>query len=80
VVFWWQAGEGDARLVVVNYAPNSGQCYVALPVGNFADGTLELRDLLGPSVYFREKSALLSKGMFFDLQGYGLHIFEVKPA
>jgi hypothetical protein len=75
LAFWWEGSHG-CRLVVVNYAPHNGQCYVTIPAERLKDATIELRDLLGPAVYYREKSALTSKGMFFDLAPYGLHLFE----
>jgi hypothetical protein len=80
IVSWWhEAGIGD-RLVVVNYAPLSGQCYVDIPPERLNVPALEFRDLLGDAVFVREKAGLAVKGMYFDLPPYGIHIFEVRSA
>ena len=80
LAFWWDGGLDGCRLVVVNYAPHNSQSYVVVPFKGSGGGSVELRDLLGPSVYYREHSVLTTKGMFFDLSPYVVHIFEVKPA
>jgi hypothetical protein len=33
--------------------------------------------LIGGASYVRERATLVSKGMYFDLPAYGVHIFEV---
>ena len=78
--YWWREPLHGQRLVVINYAPHSGQCYVDLPLDLLEAHHLEFRDLMGSSLYVRERSALQAKGMYFDLPGYGLHIFEVAEA
>ena len=78
IFYWSYRGEG-ARMVVVNSAPHSGQCYATIPEEHIGEGSVELRDLMGDAVYVREKAVLLSKGMYFDLSPYGLHIFDIKP-
>lgn len=84
LVFWWAHSSGSARMVVANYAPLSGQCYVEVPLDGISGGLVEFRDLLGQSTYVRDKGGLQSRGMYFDLPGYGIHLFEVssvrKPA
>ena len=79
LAFWWEEPTSGARLVVVNYAPQSGQCHVDLHLDSIQSSTIELRDLMSEDVYVRERSALQSKGMYFDLPGYGFHIFDVRP-
>lgn len=64
-------------MVVVNYAPQSGQCYVEVPLVEIEGGLVEFRDLLGAAVYVRDRLGLQSRGMYFDLPGYGIHLFEV---
>lgn len=78
--YWWSEPLHGDRLVVINYAPHSGQCYVDLPLDFVEGALLEFRDFLGSSMYVRERSALQAKGMYFDLSGYGIHIFEVTEA
>lgn len=82
LIFLWTAGS-RARMVVVNYAPLPGQCYVELALDDIKGTAIEFKDLMGTASYVRERSALTSKGMYFDLPGYSLHIFELcshKPA
>ena len=77
LIFWWHAPSAGTRLVVINYAPLSGQCYVDLPLEDLQGGSIELRDLLGEATYVRDRNGLASKGIYFDLQPYGIHIFDV---
>jgi hypothetical protein len=77
LAFWWEEPSSGIRMVIVNYAPHPGQCYVEVPTENFAGETVEFRDLLAEAVYHRDKRGLEMKGMYFDLTGYGIHIFRV---
>jgi hypothetical protein len=77
LIFWWHEKDNGARLVVVNYAPHGGQCYVELVLDGIECSTVEFRDLIGSASYVRERAALTAKGMYFDVPGYALHIFEV---
>jgi glycosidase len=76
----WCGKAGDGRLIVVNYAPQNSQCYVDLHPAVLSSPRVEFRDLMGDAVYVRERSVLSAKGMFYDLPGYGFHLFEVLPA
>jgi len=78
IPFWWHEPSDGSRLVIVNYAPHGSQCYIDLPLENISGHTIEFRDLIGGSLYNREKSGLAAKGMYFDIPEYGFHIFEVK--
>ncbi len=80
VASWWHDDNSGDRLVVVNYAPLSSQCYIDLPSEHLKGNIIEFRDLMGHAVYLREKGGLESKGMFFDLQPYSFHLFAVNPA
>lgn len=75
--YWWKTPKA-ARLVVVNYAPLNGQCYVELTEDILSGHQVEFRDLLGSAVYTRDVQQLQHKGMYFDLPPYGVHVFEVK--
>lgn len=79
LAYWWQSEPGSARLVVINYAPMNGQCYVDLPLDSITGTTLEFKDLMSPATYVRDKQGLVTKGLYFDLQPYGFHIFDVTP-
>jgi Alpha amylase, catalytic domain len=80
LVFWWREESSGYRLIVVNYAPHNGQCYVTLPLEERAWQSVGFRDLLGDAFFVRERNPLTSRGMYFDLSPYGLHFFEVKEA
>ena len=73
---WCRKGLG-ARLLVINYGPHPGQCYVEFGLEEISGNTVEFRDLMSPVTYVRERSGLETKGMYFELPGYGLHIFEI---
>ncbi|MEW6511636.1 MAG: alpha-amylase family glycosyl hydrolase [Bacteroidota bacterium] len=79
LAFWWHEPADGIRLVVVNYAPLPGQCYIDLPLDAVEGNPIEFRDLLGEAAYARDRHGLTTKGMYFDLPPYGLHIFEVGP-
>ena len=76
--FWWDGGGKGSRFVVVNYSPHSAQCYIPIPIAPGQVGTLEFRDLMGSAIYYREATGVVTKGMFFDLTAYGVHIFDVR--
>ena len=80
LAYCWQRGDVCERIVVVNYAPHSGQCYIDLPMAEVDGPALEFRDLMSDAAYVRERSSLESKGMYFDLPGYGFHIFALSSA
>ncbi len=79
LAFWWTAKVHGTRLIVVNYAPHVGQCYIELTLDGIEGSSIEFRDLIGSANFVRERAALAAKGMYFDLPGYNLHIFEVVP-
>jgi glycosidase len=79
LVFWWQSDSG-VRMVVVNYAPHSGQCYVEVPFDRLEGASLEFHDLMSEAIYVRDRGGLATRGMYFDLPGYGYHIFDIRRA
>ncbi len=76
MAFWWQLDGVGSRLVVVNYAPHSGQAYVEVPGSDIDCQACDFRDLVSEAQYVRDKHGLITRGMYFDLVGYGFHIFE----
>jgi hypothetical protein len=77
VGFVWR-GPGEQRtLIVGNYAPNQGQCYVRLPFEELRGRSVRLRDLMSSAVYDRGGDDLLERGLYLDLPGWGYHVFEV---
>ena len=63
-------------LVVVNLHPDQAQCRVRL---DLPDGTWQLTDLLGPERYERNAHDMRDPGLFLDLPGWGLNVFELSP-
>jgi hypothetical protein len=55
----------------------SGQCYVDVPLEDISGTSIEFHDLLSEAAYVRDRNGLASKGLYFDIQPYGIHIFEV---
>src|SRR6187549_3372586 len=58
----WQAGDGQRRLITVNYAGCQSQCYVHLPFSDLADHQVRLKDLMSEACYDRDGNDLLSRG------------------
>jgi hypothetical protein len=78
LAYQWEHPLRGTLVVVVNYAPLTGQCYVTVPV-DVPDGPpLEFRDLLGEATYVRDRAGLIHKGIYFDLPAYGFHLFSVQ--
>ncbi len=68
----------DARLlVVVNYAPSRGQCYVPLEVPVLDGRRVMLVDRLGDARYERSGDELNAAGLYLDLPPWGYHVFEL---
>jgi hypothetical protein len=76
----WQLPGTPDLCVVVNYAPQQGQCFVRLPWPELAGRDWRLRDLLGDAVYERPGDDLLARGLYLDLPPWGHHVFEVQNA
>lgn len=76
IPYLWRKGSA-CRFIVVNYAPHNSQCYVDFKLDGLEGRTFEFRDLMSFAVYVRDREGLEHKGMYFDLPGYGLHVFEV---
>jgi hypothetical protein len=74
----WQGSAGDRLLVTVNYSGNQGQCYVRLPLPELAGDVVRFTDLVGPAIYLRPGSDVVSGGLYLDLPPWGYHVFELK--
>ncbi len=79
LAYMWKH-ESGSRLVVVNYAPHNSQCYLSIEVDEIQGNSVEFKDLLNSSSYVRDKTTLYSRGMYFDMPGYGIHIFDLRPS
>jgi hypothetical protein len=76
ICFAWRDPQGTF-LVVVNYAPNQGQCYLRLPSDEFKGREVHLDDLMGPTAYDRNGDELSSRGLYLDLAAWGCHVFDL---
>ena len=73
----WQRGDGERRLVAVNYAGNNSQCYVRMPFPEVTGRRALLNDLTGSARYDRDGSDLVARGLYLDLSPWGYHVFEM---
>ena len=64
-------------LVVVNFSNAQAQCYIRLPEQLFRNTHLELKDLIGPESYKREKEDLITRGLYLDMPAFGYHVFQI---
>jgi hypothetical protein len=77
IAFAWEGP--PLLLVVVNYQPTQGQCYVNMPWGTLRGKTWRLRDLLHNATYERDGDEMAKRGLYIDLPPWGYHVFEVDP-
>lgn len=77
IATWWVGPLGAHRMVVVNYAPHQGQCYVHFPSLELPGRLWRLEDIMGAAVYDRESDRLLSTGLYLDMPAWGYHVFDV---
>ncbi len=78
VAFFWKGTDGEMALVVVNYAPFAGHCYVRLPFPELANLQWRLQDQMSQACYDRDGNHLLSEGLYLDVQAWQYHVFEMK--
>jgi hypothetical protein len=76
VSFVWHGSDGGRLLVVVNFAANQGQCVVRLPFARPGEKII-LKDRMSVAVYQRDGQEAGSHGVFFDMPGWGYHVFDV---
>jgi glycosidase len=77
IAFSWSGPEGERRLVVVNYADHTSQCYIRLPFADLAGKTWRLQDKMGNATYDRDGESLQAQGLFVDLERWNFHIFDM---
>ena len=76
VAFSWTAEEHGRWLVVVNYSPYQGQCYVRLPWGNLSGKQIRFVDQLNEGQYQRSGDDLDQFGLYLDMTAWDVHAFE----
>lgn len=77
VAFAWQ-GADERLLVVVNFGPEQGQCYVNLAGATDFAGEYAFKDLLGSASYERSAVDLVTRGLYLDLPAWHYHVFDWK--
>jgi hypothetical protein len=73
----WMGPHRQLRLAVANLGPEPAQCYVPLPVPEFAGSKVLLQDQLADIAYERSGDELLATGLYLDLPPYGCHLFRI---
>ena len=74
----WRDTSGELMLLVVNYAPLPGQCYVELAFPEISGHSIRLRDTLGSACYDRDGCELVERGLYLDLQPWSYHVFHLE--
>jgi glycosidase len=77
IAFLWDGGDQGRDLVVVNYGPTRGQCWVQLPFDWLKDRQCRLRDRMTPASYDRDGNDLLLKGLYLDEAEWAYHVFQI---
>jgi glycosidase len=77
VAFAWKGKNDELALVVINYAPQAGQCYLPLTFPELAGRGWRLKDLMSDVHYDRPGNDLVSRGLYLDLPPWGYHVFEI---
>ena len=77
IAFCWQSP--SARLlVVVNYGPTPGQCYLRLPWADLDGRAIVLSDVMAPVMrYERDGHEIARRGLYLDMPAWGYHVFEI---
>jgi glycosidase len=77
IAFQWKSDK-QMLLIVVNYAPYRGQCFVPLATEFRSGQTFHLSDLMGDERYDRDCVDLQQKGLYMDIAGWAYHVFKVE--
>jgi glycosidase len=77
VAYSWSNADRERMLVVVNYSPNQGQCYVRLPWDNLSGNEFQFADQLHGKQYTRSGDDLEEFGLYLDMTAWEAHVFEV---
>jgi Alpha amylase, catalytic domain len=78
ICFAWQKPKSPPLVVIVNYAPNQGQCYVQLPFDELRGRTVRVQDLMGSAAYERDGNELVHHGLYLDMPEWGYHVFKIE--
>jgi glycosidase len=76
-IAWCWQGNGERRLVAVNYAGNQSQCYIPLPWADLTGRTVHLTGLLGTADQEGDGGRLNMPGLYLDLAPWGRCVFAI---
>ncbi|MBP0013088.1 MAG: alpha-amylase [Roseofilum sp. SBFL] len=76
IAFGWHNDRHERVLVVVNYAPYPGQCYVHIP-WDWQPVSYALQDLISTAYYERQGEELSSQGLYLDIAAWKGHVFGI---
>jgi len=78
IAFVLEGAERERLLVVVNFGPTQGQCFVRIPNQHLEVGKVLLRDLMGTDWYDRDGKDLLARGLYVDMPQWASHVFQLE--
>jgi len=78
IAYAWEGPVGLSMLVVVNYGPTASQGYVHLSFSYLEGKSVRFSDAMSNTLIDSNGNDLLEKGLFFELPGWGYHIFDVR--
>jgi len=73
---WGWLARASRCLVVVNLSEAPAQGRLSCPWDDIGGACWRLRDVLASTVYDRDGDELLSRGLYVDLPGFGVHFLE----
>jgi glycosidase len=79
LAFAWEGADGARLLVVVNFAPDQGQCFVRLPFADLGGRAWRLADQVGPAAWDRDGDDLRARGLFVDARPWEASVFSLEP-
>jgi hypothetical protein len=73
----WVGPHRSFRLVATNLSDAPAQCYIPLPMPEFAGRNVIFADALSDAHYIRPGDDILARGLYLDLPPYGRHLFHI---
>lgn len=80
ISYLWEGPGDEKKLVVVNFAGQSSQCYVHLPFEGLGNYQWKLQDLFSGVEYNYSGSDIQNKGLYFDEGPWKYYIFRLEKA
>jgi hypothetical protein len=77
ISFAWEDKGGEKIVIIVNYSPERGQCYLRFPFGDLDSHPWFLHDLYGENNFVRDGLDLHTNGMYLDEPGWKIYIFSL---